>query len=73
MFFNPARKIIIEEPNCQVDKAISVQSAVLGLPIQEVLVWKPRMERKEFTSPLSPKICCHMMDTATLPPIREGR
>ncbi|MMZ65953.1 hypothetical protein D1872_284000 [compost metagenome] len=34
IFFNPARKISIEEPNCQTDREISITSAAFGSPNQ---------------------------------------
>ncbi|MNF02092.1 hypothetical protein D3C80_2011930 [compost metagenome] len=73
MFFRPARKISMEEPNCQTDNAISVYRAVPGLPIQLVETSMPIAPSAELTKPLSPKICDHIIATATLPPMSEGR
>ena len=67
-----ARKISIEEPNCQMPSAIRVPSAVLGLPSHAVLSGRPKKPRIWLMTPLGEKSCFHSSTMATLPPISEG-
>ncbi|MNJ64425.1 hypothetical protein D3C77_603740 [compost metagenome] len=72
IFFNPAKKISIDDPNCHTDSAINVPSAALGSPYQAT-GGMPRKMSRLFTIPCSLKMLRHIIETATLPPIIDGK
>ncbi|MNF07076.1 hypothetical protein D3C80_2071730 [compost metagenome] len=62
----------MDEPNCHTDKVINIISAALGLPNQ-LTGPRPKKPSMPLIIPVSLKILRNMMDTATLPPIIEGK
>src|SRR5690625_5397583 len=70
MFLKPARKINIDEPNCQPYKIMSVQIANFGSPSQEN-VGRPIDSNIAFTAPSFPNNCLHIIEIAILPPTIE--
>ena len=71
--FKDERKISMDEPNCQTTSNMRTHIAVLVSPSHEKLVWIPTIPRSLFTTPSMANILFHKMDTATEPPIMEGR
>ena len=67
-----AKKINMEEPNCHTDKKMSIHNAAVGLP-NHLTIGIPRESRRILTIPKSPKTLRHIIATATLPPISEGK
>ncbi|MNP21645.1 hypothetical protein D3C76_1142720 [compost metagenome] len=72
IFLRPARKISMDEPNCHTDREISITRDAFGSPNQ-LIGPIPIAVRALLITPSLLKRLRHIMDTATLPPIMDGR
>lgn len=69
----PDKKISMEEPNCQTYSKIRVNSAVLVLDSQFKRQSMPTACRRLLITPAFVNRLRHITDTATEPPMMEGR
>ncbi|MNP47872.1 hypothetical protein D3C76_1419530 [compost metagenome] len=69
--FKPARKIIIDDPNCHTDSSTIEYRAYFGLATQSGALM-PIMASTPLSRPSPPSILRHSIAMATLPPSRVG-